>query len=42
MDRWPFVAGAYGVAIILTEALLLWAFRSMRRAESAAEALNQK
>ena len=42
MDQWPFVGGAYAVAIILTAALLLWAFRSMRRAEAAAEALDQK
>ena len=42
MDPWPFVAGTYGVAIILTGALLLWAFRSMRRAEAAAEALGRQ
>ena len=42
MDPWPFVTGAYAVAIILTGALLLWAFRSMRLAEAAADALSQK
>ncbi|MEO7602256.1 MAG: hypothetical protein ABIS39_03185 [Sphingomicrobium sp.] len=42
MDPWPFVAGAYAVAIILTCGLLLWAFRSMRRAETAAEALGRQ
>ncbi len=42
MNPWPFVAGAYAVAIILTGALLLWAFRSMRRAEAAAETLGQQ
>ena len=42
MDPWPFVAGAYAVAVILTGALLLWAFRSMRQAEGAAETLGQK
>ena len=42
MDPWPFVAAAYAVAIILTGALLSWAFRSMRRAEAAAEAVGQK
>lgn len=42
MDPWPFVTSAYAVAVILTGSLLLWAFRSMRRSESAAEAIGQK
>ena len=42
MNPWPFVAAAYGVAIALTLALLLWAFASMRRAEAAADALSRK
>lgn len=42
MNPWPFVAGAYAVAIILTIALLVWAFVSMRRAEAAADALRQR
>jgi hypothetical protein len=42
MNQWAFVAAAYGVAVALTAALLLWAFASMRRAEAAAEALNRR
>jgi hypothetical protein len=42
MNPWPFVTAAYGAAIVLTAALLLWAFASMRRAEAAADALNRK
>ena len=42
MNPWPFVAGAYSVAILLTSALLAWAFVSMRRAEAAADALGRK
>jgi uncharacterized protein (TIGR03382 family) len=42
MNPWPFVISAYGVAIALTMALLLWAFTSMRRAEGAVEALKTK
>ncbi|HEX8840461.1 MAG TPA: hypothetical protein VF750_08350 [Sphingomicrobium sp.] len=42
MNPWPFVVAAYGVAIALTGALLLWAMLSMRRAEAAADALKRK
>ena len=42
MNPWPFVTAAYGVALALTVALLLWAFKSMRRAEAAADALKRK
>ena len=42
MNPWPFVIGAYSVAILLTAALLVWAYMSMRRAEAAADALSQK
>lgn len=42
MNPWPFVAGAYSVAILLTAALLVWSFLSMRRTEAAADALSQK
>ena len=42
MNPWPFVIGAYSVAILLTAALLIWSYLSMRRAEAAADALAQK
>jgi hypothetical protein len=42
MNPWPFVIAAYGAAIALTGALLLWAHASMRRAEAAADALKRK
>jgi hypothetical protein len=42
MNPWPFVAGAYLVAVCLTAGLLGWGFASMRRAELAADALKRK
>jgi hypothetical protein len=42
MSQWPFVTAAYGVAVALTLALLLWAYASMRRAEAAADALKRQ
>lgn len=39
MNPWPFVIGAYSVALFLTAALLLWSYVSMRRAEAAVDAL---
>ena len=42
MSPWLFVIAAYGAAIALTMALLLWSFASMRRAEAAADALKSK
>ena len=42
MNAWPFVIGAYSVAILLTAALLLWSYLSMRRAEAAAVDLTRK
>jgi hypothetical protein len=42
MNPWPFVAAAYGIAVALTAALLLWSFASMRRAEAAADALKRQ
>jgi hypothetical protein len=42
MNPWPFVIGAYVVAVGLPSGLLLWAFASMRRAELAADALKRR
>lgn len=39
MSHWPFIAGAYAVALIGTLALAGWSFAEMRRAERAADAL---
>jgi hypothetical protein len=41
MNQWAFVVAAYGAAVALTLALLLWSFGSMRRAETAADALKR-
>lgn len=42
MNPWPFVTAAYLVAIGAIATLIIWAHASMRRAESAAEALKRK
>jgi hypothetical protein len=42
MEHWAFVTAAYAVAGLLTGALLLWSWVSMRRAEAAADALSRK
>jgi hypothetical protein len=42
MNPWPFVVGAYAVALAVTVALLAWSFGTMRRAEAAAEALKRQ
>jgi hypothetical protein len=42
MNPWPFVVAAYGVAVALTAALLLWSYGSMRRAEAAADSLKRR
>lgn len=41
MNQWPFVAGAYAVAVAVTVVLLAWAYLTMRRAEAAADALKR-
>ena len=38
MSHWPFVIAAYSIALGGTALLLLFSWRSMRRAEKAAEA----
>jgi len=42
VSQGPFVIGAYAVAVLLTAALLAWAYASMRRAEAAADELTRK
>ena len=42
MNQWSFVIAAYTVAILLTAALVVGAWRAMRRAEAAADALKSR
>ena len=37
MNPWPFVAAAYALTLLATAALVILSWRSMRRAEAAAE-----
>lgn len=41
MNPWPFVIGAYAVALLGTAALTLWSLVEMRRAEREAERLGR-
>ncbi len=41
MNHWNFVIASYSVTLVATLALLLWAWRSMRRAERRADALRK-
>jgi hypothetical protein len=39
MSHWPFIVGAYAVALIGTLGLTGWSWAAMRRAERAADAM---
>jgi hypothetical protein len=39
MSHWPFILGAYAVALLATLALTGWSFAAMRRAERSVDAL---
>ncbi len=39
MSHWPFIAGAYAVALFGTLGLAGWSFAAMRRAERAVDSL---
>ncbi|NIJ20513.1 hypothetical protein FHS95_002205 [Sphingomonas naasensis] len=41
MNHWAFVGAAYAVTLAGTGGLALWAWRSMRRAEVAADSLRR-
>lgn len=41
MNHWPFIIGAYAVAILGTLLLLLWSWTAMRKAEADADALRR-
>ena len=42
MSQWAFVFAAYGLVAVATASLILWAWRSMRAAEAAAEAVTRR
>ena len=42
MTHWPFILGAYAVALLATLGLTGLSFAAMRRAERAAEALRDE
>jgi hypothetical protein len=42
MNHWAFVTAAYAVALIATVGLLAWTYATMRKAETAADALKQR
>ncbi len=42
MNQWSFVIAAYALTAIATFGLLGWAWASMRRAETAAEAVKRQ
>ena len=41
MNPWPFIAGAYAVALLGTFGLTGWSWAAMRRAERSADALKE-
>lgn len=41
MNHWAFVTAAYGVALVATTALIVWAYVTMRKAEAAADRLKR-
>jgi heme exporter protein D len=41
MNPWPFVTAAYALTLLATAALVLASWRSMRKAEAAAEHLRK-
>jgi hypothetical protein len=42
VNHWAFITAAYAVTLLGTGGLALWAWRSMRRAEAAADSLRRK
>jgi hypothetical protein len=42
MSHWPFIAGAYAIALIGTLGLTGWSFAAMRRAERQVDALKDE
>ena len=42
MTEWHYVAAAYAVMLLATAGLLAWAYTTMRRAGTAADALKRR
>lgn len=42
MNHWPFIIAAYGVTIIGTLGVTIWAYRAMRATEALAERLKDR
>ena len=42
MSQWTFVIAAYGLAALATFGIVAWAYWSMRKAESDAEAVKRR
>lgn len=42
MNHWPFIIAAYAVVLVGIGGLSLFSWRTMRRAEAAAEALKDR
>ena len=42
MNQWAFVMAAYGLVALTTAGLVVWAWRSMRIAETGAEAAKRR
>ena len=42
MNQWAFVTAAYGLAALATSGLVAWAYLSMRKAETDAEAVKRR
>ena len=42
MTEWHYVAAAYAVMLLATAGLLVWSYTTMRRAETAADALKRR
>jgi hypothetical protein len=42
VNHWPFIAGAYAVALLATLGLTGWSFAAMRRAERSVDSLKDE
>ena len=41
MNHWAFITAAYAATVVPVGALVIWAYASMRRAETAADKLRK-